>query len=879
MPGCQWMVRMAPQALVPYLVAGMSSSMLRCELKGWSGMPAAFSSSRGFSAKAAGGLLAMANVSKRNFGEAYEQLKGYLQKADFVAIDLEMTGVESTMWRRNLEMDTCETRYQNLKHSAEKFAVWQCGVCPFRWDESSKKFIAFPFNFSIFPRNELELDMPTRAFFAQTSSLEFLAKHKFDFNTCVYDGISYLSRDQEAAARSQLGLGPGCHVKKQNFTVEPEIPLTRSTDVLFVERIREQVGKWRDGLLSRQPKWHLTHGPGSSGVSVAKLDSIPPPLDPTKEDPILPKQEIAVSSGFSSMRPTLVLNSMSPFQSKLVKQLLWKDFDDLVGVVKQKGSAGTATGNRSQSQVQVIYTTSMEDKNQLLEELAEEEKQLLEVSLSEAVGFRKVIDAISESDLPVIGHNCILDMMHVHSKFMAPLPSSVAKFSSSLQSLFPCIVDTKYLLRLEPTLRRVLANRSTSLAIVFSHICQGFANQAVASGRFYFGKGKILNTAFSKVVVEVADDFRRYGGSKDTGLKHEAGFDAYMTGAVFAQACHLLQIDVSTIRNLPQAVKDGDAGLASFVNLLALGWVGNMALDLTSGKEATGVKAFRGPHPPANRHSSNSTVVLVWGFPAGSEEHDLRRIVQEVFKQDRPGPPLDVILVDKSAAFIKFREPAVMRQFFQLIQDQKTASTDPTISPDLRAAPYEAYECLCKSPLSTELLADSAHILGLGHHFSQRSEIHNDSFCDNVLALTRSQENFEAEIIPSAMSQENSDMRHDIGLEKEKEIGSDLSVAFNSSEGAADHLREEIMLEIADDVENRLDLGNIEETSNGDRRLLINNSENQETGQQATSGSDLGTARDRKDACTVELSCNSWTKRSFSEDQAVFISPNLTKHT
>ncbi len=118
-----------------------------------------------------------------------------------------------------------------------------------------------------------------------------------------------------------------------------------------------------------------------------------------------------------------------------------------------------------------------------------------------------------------------------------------------------------------------------------------------------------------------------------------------------------------------------------------------------------------------------------------------------------------------------------------------------------------------------------------------------------------------------------------MGLEKEKEIGSDLSVAFNSSEGAADHLREEIMLEISDDVENRLDLGNIEETSNGDRRLLINNSENQETGQQATSGSDLGIARDRKDACTVELSCNSWTKQSFSEDQAVFISPNFTKHT
>jgi poly(A)-specific ribonuclease len=203
------MVHMAPHGLAPRLYARFSA-VVRSELQNFSAIPVL---ARSFSARATG-LLAMANVTKRNFEDTYEQLKGHLQKADFVAIDLEMTGVESTMWRRNLEMDTCETRYQNLKHSAEKFAMWQCGVCPFKWDETGKKFIAFPYNFFIFPRNELQLDMPSRAFFAQTTPLEFLAKHKFDFNACVYDGISYLSRDQEATARSQLGLGPRLDVRK-----------------------------------------------------------------------------------------------------------------------------------------------------------------------------------------------------------------------------------------------------------------------------------------------------------------------------------------------------------------------------------------------------------------------------------------------------------------------------------------------------------------------------------------------------------------------------------------------------------------------------------------------------------------------------------------
>lgn len=130
---------------------------------------------------------------------------------------------------------------------------------------------------------------------------------------------------------------------------------------------------------------------------------------------------------------------------------------------------------------------------------------------------------------------------------------------------------------------------------------------------------------------DIAEDFWRYGGTKDTGLKHEAGFDAYMTGAVFAQVCHLLQIDVATIRNLPQAVKQGDAALASYANLLALGWVGIMALDLSSGKQATGVKAFHAHQLPANHHSDNSTVALVWGFPAGSREQDL--LIQKWFRK------------------------------------------------------------------------------------------------------------------------------------------------------------------------------------------------------------------------------------------------------
>ncbi|CAK9196479.1 unnamed protein product [Sphagnum troendelagicum] len=490
-----------------------------------------------------------------------------------------------------------------------------------------------------------KLDMPSRAFFAQTTSLEFLAKHKFDFNTCVYDGISYLSRDQEAAARSQLGLGPRLDVRKQNIAEEHEIPLTRSGDVLFAEKIRVEVGEWRD-----------------------------------------------------------------------------------------------------------------------------------------------------ESGLPVIGHNCILDMIHLHN----------------------------------------------------------------SEHRIHKG-------------AEVAEDFRRYGGTKDTDLKHEAGFDAYMTGAVFAQACHLLQIDVATIRNLPQAVKQGDAGLASYVNLLALGWVGNMALDLSSGKQATGVKAFHAHQLPANYHSDNSTVALVWGFPVGSQEQDLLKVVQKMFKPERHGLRLEITLVDNSA-FIEFRNPAVMQQFFQILQVPKTAHK--SISSDLRAAPFEAYEYLCKPPLSTELLADSAHILGLDQRFVEGCAMHHDT-CSEMLPFPRSEEHFDPEMMPPVISQENSDTRHDPGFGKGQEIGSDFSESFDFSEGARDQLREE-MLEIPE-VDNSLVLENFEGTFSVDRSLQLSSSKNLDTRQQFSPGNGIDNAIEKKDVSSVELKISSLMKRSFSEKQPLFSRPKLIK--
>ncbi len=227
--------------------------------------------------------------------------------------------------------------------------------------------------------------------------------------------------------------------------------------------------------------------------------------------------------------------------------------------------------------------------------------------------------------------------------------------------------------------------------------------------------------------------------------------------------------------------------------------------------------------------------------------------------------------MDNSAAFIEFRNPAVMQQFFQLLQVPKTAHI--SISSDLRAAPFEAYY-LCKSPLSTELLADSAHILGLDQRFVEGCVMHHDT-CGEMLTFPRSEEHFDPEMIPPVISHENSDTRHDPGFGKGQEIGSDFSESFDYSEGARDQLREE-MLEIPE-VDNSFVLENFEGTFSVDRSLQLSNSKNLETRRQFSPGNGIDNAIQKKDVSSVELKIISLMKRSFSEEQPVFSSPNLIK--
>uniref|UniRef100_A0A0D9X8A4 Uncharacterized protein n=1 Tax=Leersia perrieri TaxID=77586 RepID=A0A0D9X8A4_9ORYZ len=343
-------------------------------------------------------------VTRRNFAEALRDLAAHVEACDYVAIAAQKTGAP-TGWRRALPVDTPETAYLKAKLAAESFQPLHFAVCPFRIDDaapSSSTLVAYPYNFHLFPRDELQLGMPSYSFSCQSSYLSSMAHRGFDFNMCIYDGISYLSRVQESLARQNIFIP---HIRQ----LSPS-PSTSIADSVFVSRIKSGIDYWQKGLKKTSKK--------ADGSLVSTL------------------RELILGGETYGSRPNIRIDVCSDRQVQLVLEAVNHISDDLVPLVVPD-KAGAARS------VRVIFTSSMEDKNHLLMDIkrSEDEHNL------KFRGFREVIDLLSTSQKPIISYSCLNDFTMIHSKFVAPLPPNLHEFMCSLRMVFSNIIDISHMWR------------------------------------------------------------------------------------------------------------------------------------------------------------------------------------------------------------------------------------------------------------------------------------------------------------------------------------------------------------------------------------------------------------------------------------------------
>ncbi|XP_030499740.2 poly(A)-specific ribonuclease PARN-like isoform X2 [Cannabis sativa] len=366
---------------------------------------------------------AVKQVTKSNFAESMEEIKHDISTSDFVAVSLQKTGSFSAPWHRAHPFDTAETSYYKAKYAAERFQIFQFAVCPFSVNAS--KLVAHPYNYLLFPRDELKLGMPSYSFSCQTSYLTSMAREGFDFNACIYDGISYLSRAQEDKAKIRIG-NPRPSPLILDSTSTPSV-----ADALFIERVKSRVIQWKKTCKKTKENTHD-----------ALMNSL---------------RKLILGSEFYGSRPCITIDVCTERQVKLALEMLRDFADELVPVLIPGRSGGTQA-------VRVVLTSSQEDKD-----LFESELQRLEEEENKKVrGFREVIDLISASQKPVVSYNSLNDLTFIHSKFIAPLPPTVDEFASSLSKIFPCVLDVSHLMTFIGPLRKV-TNIPVAISLLNSH--------------------------------------------------------------------------------------------------------------------------------------------------------------------------------------------------------------------------------------------------------------------------------------------------------------------------------------------------------------------------------------------------------------------------
>uniref|UniRef100_A0AAR2JTI0 Poly(A)-specific ribonuclease PARN n=1 Tax=Pygocentrus nattereri TaxID=42514 RepID=A0AAR2JTI0_PYGNA len=190
------------------------------------------------------------------------------------------------------------------------------------------------------------------------------------------------------------------------------------------------------------------------------------------------------------------------FQRKLIFQTLnWK---------YPKGLHVETVETEKKERFIQVSKVDEEERRRIEQQKQEREQE----ELNDAVGFSRVIHAISKSGKLVVGHNMLLDVMHTIHQFYCPLPEELDDFKEVTMCVFPRLLDTKLMASTQP-FKDLITN--TSLAEL---------------------EKQLKEKPFKAPKVGCSEGFQCY----DTAAEqlHEAGYDAYITGLCFVSMANYL---------------------------------------------------------------------------------------------------------------------------------------------------------------------------------------------------------------------------------------------------------------------------------------------------------------------------------------------------
>jgi CAF1 family ribonuclease len=555
-------------------------------------------------------------VTASNFHQVLPQLCNDISRASFISFDTELSGLDRESWITSLSCDTIDSRWAKTRDSALSFGILQFGICPFHIEND--RFVGRPYSFYIHPReSRLGLDAKSgqhgvggaTSLTFSTSAMTFLSNNKFDFNSAIANGITFLSHEGEEILRKDSKQNLLLKLQRRYQEIEsnsefirmdivignPIVGNDRPSNTLYLSR-KEDID-WYNSLLSSLSQFRNQIKNWISSGSNAEDESMPFEVYSSNSN----------SSDASLLKfPYFTFPPANGFRRKVIYSLIANDFDNSSFVV-HSFSNDQVSDNPWDKVLRLTYIgAGTAGKKEWL--LGEYRRQFDEINqeIDLEIGFRKVIDAISKAKIPIVGHNCQLDLAHMIAKFVGTPSINVCDWALQLANIFPFIYDTKHIL----TMQQSNSVAQMLLSSVFNNN-NGLGQAFLASSSIqnvYVDYSMITNASKAAVTseppvvantreervsvsvnfpslinIQVEDGFNKYSpeteNPKELSMEideetsrpaseslppllvhsskaHDAGADALMTGVVFLRSIALLHSGIDFVDTTVVPVDD-----------------------------------------------------------------------------------------------------------------------------------------------------------------------------------------------------------------------------------------------------------------------------------------------------------------------------------
>lgn len=433
--------------------------------------------------------LARLTVTSQNWQALQGRVLEEVRKAEFIAVDLELTGLHLKS-ERFIGIDRC---YSAHRDGAKTFLPVQVGICAARRDPSRAPpgssgchWILSPVSLYVFPRANGE-----HHFSVSAATLLFLDHNGFDFNDWVRSGLGWLRPSEEEERRRSVQ--------------------QRIDEVARLKRGAADSQRDAAGAAAASPPLEIPVGADRQVVDAARTQ-IRAWLDSATSAPL----EIPMENAF---------------QRLLMHTVIAQEFPQIYSHSSRRGTERFLCVYKSQAEV---YD----------EQLSALEREMQAIDLE--VGARCILDEITRGQKLLVGHNCFYDFLHLYQTFYGDLPDSIQEFKSAWLQLFPQTLDTKYLAEAHELL--VGLQPPATLKGLADFMVQNAASTQGSpggphpmtievnslSGVDYRlpAAGRVATLGSDGVPVPPSEGAEPV---EETDSSHEAGYDALMTSLVLVQ--------------------------------------------------------------------------------------------------------------------------------------------------------------------------------------------------------------------------------------------------------------------------------------------------------------------------------------------------------